>query len=136
MVATDSISNVQPMLNQYKQHINWDEYITLINDLSYNISKDRYLNLAGIPRGGILVAILLSHKLNLPYIDISKATKDTLIIDDISDSGQTILDTIKKYNLESDFAVLHLRYNSKYKPKYFASIILNNDWIIYPYEEE
>lgn len=58
------------------------------------IFKDREVpsvNIYGVPRGGLILAVRLSHLLKLPMIlDPKNITKRTLIVDDISDSGKTL----------------------------------------------
>jgi len=46
-------------------------------------------NVYGIPRGGLVVAVYVSHLLDKPLV--LAPTRSTLIIDDIADSGKTLL---------------------------------------------
>ena len=45
-------------------------------------------NIYGIPRGGLCLAVALSHKLNIKIS--KKPTKYTLIVDDIFETGMTL----------------------------------------------
>lgn len=42
----------------------------------------------GIPRGGLVLAVMLSHKLNVPLL--AAPADNCIIVDDICDSGETI----------------------------------------------
>ena len=51
-------------------------------------------NIYGIPRGGSIIAVYLSHILRLPVVvNKQDITEKTLIVDDICDTGRTL----KKY---------------------------------------
>jgi len=54
-----------------------------INPLTFDVK-----NIYGVPRGGLILAIHLSHLLDLPLSLFP--TKDSLIVDDISDTGNTL----------------------------------------------
>ena len=85
----------------------------------------------GIPRGGLIPAVMLSHKLDLPLVD--KPTEQTLIIDDISDSGFTL----GEHHLHGAVytATLHMRKGSSYVPTIYSKLIESEKWIVYPWEE-
>ena len=93
---------------------------------------------------GLIPAVMLSHQLGIPMAkgDIGP---DTLIVDDICDSGETLDKIVKKYqtlysypfNLKT--AVLHYKpHTSCFEPTYVQSkpIKFYDDWIIYPWEKE
>lgn len=47
-------------------------------------------NIYGVPRGGLVPATILSHRLNVPLvIDQRSISKNTVIVDEIIDSGET-----------------------------------------------
>ena len=81
-----------------KHYIDWVEIDSLIFRLIYQIKESglKFKNIYGVPRGGLIPTVILSHKLNLPLVkgDIGP---DTLIIDDICDSGETLDKLVKKY---------------------------------------
>lgn len=120
-------------MNKEKSNISlsWNDIEILVDSLCNRIiTKIPFIkSISGIPRGGIIPAVLISHKLSLPYVN--DPLEDTLIIDDICDSGLTLKKTKGKYK-----ATLLLRYNSKFKPNVYAERIKNDDWIIFPWECE
>ena len=109
-----------------------DEAVT---DIAFNIkntNKD-FKGVYGIPRGGLILAVMLSHKLDLPLI-MSKDELDenSIIIDDIADTGKTLLDFTE---YESYVVTIHEHEQSLIKPDY--SVIDKGDkWIVYPWETE
>lgn len=137
----DDISKVKPKVGQFKKQVSWGEYIDLVKQLAKQLEHTRYTSIAGIPRGGLIPAVILSHKLGLPLIPLTEANFNTLVVDDICDSGKTLLDLTDKEKkdiegrLIGDVAVLHLRHSSKYKPKFFVEELKDDTWQIYPYEQ-
>lgn len=87
----------------------------------------------GIQRGGSVLAIRLSHLLKLDYI----TNKDdiipqfTIIVDDLSDSGETLINFCD-YNIYRT-ATLFEREGTKFKPDISLSLI-TDEWIEFPYE--
>ena len=127
-----------------KQYIDWNEIDSLVSKLIHQIkvSNVKFKNIYGIQRGGLIPAVLLSHKLNIPFAkgDIGP---DTLIVDDICDSGETLDKIVKKYqtlystpfNLQT--AVLHYKpHTSCFEPTIYSKEWNSDDWIVYPWEQE
>ena len=87
----------------------------------------------GIPRGGLMVAVALSHKLDIPVeISKDKIDKGTLIVDEISDSGDTLeklLEGKKYYRI----ATLWSTVETKMKPDFFCNL-KKKAWIQFPWE--
>ncbi|HXK40877.1 MAG TPA: hypothetical protein VJ046_02130 [Candidatus Paceibacterota bacterium] len=113
----------------------WKQFETDCDKLARIIKKSRSKidSLYGIPRGGLILAVRLSHKLGLPLImHNANVGKGTLIIDDIADSGDTMIEFLgrKKYAT----ATLFYNKTSKYTPTYFCR--KKTDWVVFPWEEE
>jgi len=85
-------------------------------------------NIYGIPRGGLVVAVQLSHLLNIPLTN-KPNPNDTLIVDDICDSGKT-LEKYKDYNT----ATLYYNLEAIVKPDFWAFV--QDDFIKFPWETE
>jgi len=117
-----------------KRYISWEEVETLVNILHDNIleSGKEFTHICGIPRGGLTPAIMLSHKMGIPYHSLSERHphNETLFVDDICDSGETLQNLYEYYT-----AVLHYKpHTSKYEPRYYACKFESDDWIVYPWE--
>jgi uncharacterized protein len=120
-----------------KDFISWDLIDDCVTEIAFHLKdtgKD-FTGVFGIPRGGSLLAVMLSHKLDLPYIEnIDSVNKDVIIIDDIADTGETL----KKYKShpvseKSYYVTIHEHEQSIVKPEY--SVINKGDkWIVYPWE--
>jgi len=118
--------------------IEWGEFQDLVYALAEKIydhmkTNGRYDFLYGIPRGGLIPAVMLSHKLTIPitqgltYGSVCGDIK-VLIVDDIADSGNTI----KKFSAIFDIATVYTRKNTVAKPTFYAK--MSEEWIQFPYE--
>ena len=86
-----------------KHYVDWEEINALVFRLFHKIITNSSLfndleieNIYGLPRGGLIPAVMLSHQLGIPMAkgDIGP---NTLIVDDICDSGETLDKFVRKY---------------------------------------
>ena len=87
-----------------------------------------FTGIYGVPRGGLCLAVALSHKLKIELI--SEPIKNSLIVDDVYETGIT-LTTFK--NIEGAmFFVLF----SKIKPTWWNTVFISkkSQWIVFPWE--
>ena len=120
-----------------KVYISWEGYDSYIDSIT-NWVKTSDLNLGavyGLPRGGLPIAVSLSHRLHLPllmdYYDRKIVTdKKILVVDDIADKGHTLKDFENKHNIICTF---HYHEQSIIEPDYWIHK-KDDDWIVYPWE--
>lgn len=131
------LEDIIKTLKKSKKYLSWNDIDILVDNLVKQISsapiKPKYIT--GLSRGGLIPAVLLSHKLDIPFIsehliNSLPSTIDLLIVDDIADTGETL----NKYK-NSLTAVLHYKFQSEHIPTYYASETNDEDWIIYPWEK-
>ncbi len=118
-----------------KEFISWNLIDEAVTDIAFNIknTNKNFKGVYGIPRGGLILAVMLSHKLDLPLI-MSKDELDenSIIIDDIADTGRTLWDFLE---YQSYVVTIHKHEKSIFKPDY--SVLDKGDkWIVYPWETE
>ena len=110
------------------KYFSWSEFD---KSVEYIANKCKFLEISGIygiPRGGLCLAVALSHKLKINLI--SQPIKNSLIVDDIYETGIT-LKTFK--NIEGAmFFVLF----SKVSPTWWNSVHISekSEWIVFPWE--
>lgn len=95
----------------------------------------KFKNIYGIPRGGLILAVKLSHLLNLPIVlDKKDINKKTLIVDDIIDGGDTIERLFSFLGRGKKITIASIFYNhsSKIKPDFFVREKIK--WVIFPWE--
>ena len=114
-----------------KIYLSWDDIETLVDNLCKQITeKTRTVtSVTGMQRGGLIPAVMISHKLNIPYVYSIHPT--TLVIDDICDTGETL-----NFILGGAYtAVLHYKPTAKHKPTFYAQEV-GDEWIVYPWERK
>jgi hypoxanthine phosphoribosyltransferase len=105
----------------------------IVNKLKKIKRKVKYVY--GPPRGGCIFAVKLSHKLGAKYLislNEKHIPKNTLIVDDVSDSGNTLLNLVK--DKEYITATAFIKPRTKFIPDIHCRIIGNHVWIIYQWE--
>ena len=121
-----------------KEFVSWDLIDEAVTDIAFHLkeTKKDFKGVYGIPRGGVILAVMLSHKLDLPYLEnpFDCEFDDFVVIDDIADTGETLKfyeETFKK----SYIVTVHEHEQSIVKPD-FSVLPKGNKWIVYPWETE
>ena len=111
-----------------KMFISWDDINILVEELCSTISKSgaEIRSITGIERGGLIPAVMISHKLNIPYV--TKINKYTLVVDDICDTGETLKKTVAGFT-----ATLHYKPTAIFTPDFYSKEV-GTEWIVYPWE--
>lgn len=114
--------------------VSYKEYEVSAKELALkiNAANAKFASIYPIPRGGYFTAIVLSKELGVPIIFSEKEiTKDTLLVDDITDSGSTL----SKFPGNKK-AVNYAKARSEHFADYVGSIIPDNAWVVFPDEHE
>ena len=112
-----------------KVHYGWSEFEEDCIELASEIinSGRNFINVMGIRRGGIALAVRLADILRLPITN--EPNLHTLVVDDIVDSGET-----RDHFAFFTFASLHVKPWAKTMPDFYLHT--TEDWIVYPWEVE
>ena len=113
-----------------KIYLSWDDINILVEDLCNTIATSgaQIKSVTGIERGGLIPAVMISHKLSIPYV--TKINKDTLVVDDICDTGVTLKDMVAGFT-----ATLHYKPTAIFTPDFYAKEV-GSDWLVYPWERK
>lgn len=126
-----------------KRVLDWNEYASLVDDLAEKVrcSNDRFDCIYGVPRGGMIPAVMISHVLDIPIMGspLDGYKKRMLVVDDLVDTGKTIVDLMKLLNGHVPSPVCKLATLFRHKacslvPDFYVEE--NDEWIIFPYEME
>ena len=122
-----------------KEYVTWQDvenFVQYVRD-SLDIPVS---GVYGLPRGGLVLAVMLSHKLGVPML-ISPAP-GCLIVDDICDSGESLLHYVKNTSgLPLDMkayrvATMYYKPNRlEIKPDIYSKL-KGDKWIVFPWEME
>ena len=112
------------------KYFTWKEFD---QDVEYIADKCKFLKFSGIygiPRGGLCLAVALSHRLNVSLI--SEPKKNSLIVDDVYETGIT-LNSLRNIQGAMFFVLF-----SKSNPTWYHSVNLSqkNEWIVFPWENK
>ena len=120
-----------------KEYVDWTD----INKFVFEDLKDSELlknktYVYGLPRGGLSLAVMFSHAFDLKLLIISPQmtsfnVKNVLIVDDISDKGNTLFEYY-----EEGFDIITYAYHKQ-------SIVIpkiwkfekKESWLVFPWEE-
>lgn len=118
-----------------KEKYTWEEFDDDCEKIAAWASGRHIKNIYGIPRGGLVLAVKLSHLLDIPLVlnreDISR---DTLIVDDIIDEGNTIERLLASIGEHHHIASIFYNKTAKHAPHFFVK--KKNGWVIFPWETE
>ncbi len=112
--------------------LNWENVGSLVNKICATILKDfpNIDSIHGIKRGGLIPSVMISHQLNLPWTH--EIFPNTLVVDDICDSGETLTNYAGVYTA----VLVYKPHTSTFKPNIYARVHSGDEWIIYPWESE
>jgi hypoxanthine phosphoribosyltransferase len=116
----------------------WDDFSHDIEALTERIRvamrTRKFDGVFGIPRGGLVMAVCISDRLGLPFL--GSATKNSIVVDDIADSGKTL----QHYrDIGCFIATLFYHPDSLVKPDvWMLEKPRNTDaeemWVVFPWE--
>lgn len=109
--------------------LTYQKFVDACAQIAKQIPKD-IKSLYGIPRGGTVPAVYISHLTGLPIVNEPKDAS-TMLIDDIADSGKTL----KKYKKYANAKTATIYYHKQSIVKPDIWIYEKKDkWIQFPWE--
>ena len=111
------------------RHVTWQEFDALVDRIERPICD----SLCPIPRGGLVLAVALSHKFGIPLVE--RPTRKSVFVDDIADSGKTLLNWKIKYG-NTPSVVLFRRASCSPIGISAAEVVESEDWIVFPWENK
>ena len=110
------------------KYFTWSEFDNSVNHIANKCKFLEFSGIYGVPRGGLCLAVALSHRLKIDLI--SEPIRNSLIVDDIYETGYT-LNTLKDIEGAMFFVLF-----SKIKPTWFNTVFKSkkNEWIVFPWE--
>lgn len=120
-----------------KRYVTWDDIQKYIDEL-YEIikeNKDIYSGIFSFARGGLLLAILLSYKTDLPIL--TNPCENCIIIDDVINTGKTMRRYgDEKYDKNYFITTMFLSENvwQYYKDDFSLYVKKSDEIIVFPWE--
>jgi hypoxanthine phosphoribosyltransferase len=125
--------------------ISYGEYGLLMDELASRLTGN-YTAVYGPPRGGLPIAVHLSHHLGIPLavtcqelFDMLDAVESphALIVDDIADTGRSLAELIelfRRIDIPLTTAVLFRKQRSVVTPGIWLREVSNSSWVVFPWE--
>ena len=109
-------------------YFTWKDFDKSVEHIANKCNFLEFSGIYGIPRGGLCLAVALSHKLKINLI--SEPIKNSLIVDDVYETGIT-LNTFKDIEGAMFFVLF-----SKIKPIWWNTVFISkkSQWIVFPWE--
>lgn len=144
-----------------KIQVSWEAYITDIWMLANAIRRHQFIctasmqltHIVGIPRGGLIPAVVLCEELQLRWTDEAelklKAKEPmrchVLLVDDIVDSGHTMLQVLTRIALSGfratwsksiTTAAVYTKGEKGRSVNFSARAFALDEWVVFPYEKD
>ena len=112
------------------RYFTWNEFDKSVDYIANQCKFWKLSGIYGVPRGGLCLAVALSHKLNIQLIE--KPLKYSLIVDDVFETGIT-LSSFRDIEGVNFFVLI-----SKKKPIWWNTVNLSHkkEWIVFPWENK
>lgn len=110
-----------------KIFVTWKHVTAILHEIRTFVDGEKFDGIYGIPRGGLIPAVMLSHLTGLPML--LHPTKESLIIDDIYDTGKTI-DSIP----HGTKVCLFWNNDIHEEPNIYGYVASNGKWVVFPWE--
>jgi len=109
-------------------YFTWSEFDKSVEHIANKCRFSKLSGIYGVPRGGLCLAVALSHKLKIELI--SEPVKNSLIVDDVYETGVT-LNTFKDIEGAMFFVLF-----SKIEPTWWNTVFISkkSQWIVFPWE--
>lgn len=118
------------------EFVTWEDVEDFINYLRNNIEDPESISgVYGLPRGGLVFAVMLSHALNIPLL--MAPANNCIIVDDICDSGESLLhyvnDSSGDRRNQYITATMYMKANQLVCPDFYYKV-KTDSWIVFPWE--
>jgi hypoxanthine phosphoribosyltransferase len=108
--------------------LTWHDFETAVEQIAASCADASYCGIHGVPRGGLVLAVCLSHRLALPLL--ATPQPGCLVVDDVYETGLTLA---PYRQLEDSQVVVWI---SKAEPQWWQAVevVESNEWIVFPWE--
>ena len=110
--------------------LSWNEFNSCVTSITNACKGNQFSVVYGFPRGGLCLAVALSHSINIPLLDAMKP--GCLVVDDVYETGKTLNQVLVVPNTTT------FVWFSKVQPEWWNAIEISNpdEWIVFPWENK
>jgi len=108
--------------------LSWADFDRALETALTRFESSRFSGVYGVPRGGLVLAVCLSHRLGIPLLEQPQA--GCLVVDDIYETGQTV----EPFRERSDITTVV--WISKVPPLWWQALEVQpgHEWVLFPWE--
>ena len=108
----------------------WAQFDQAVEVLASRFADSGVTGIYGVPRGGLCLAVALSHALDRPLL--GSPDDSALIVDDVYETGKT-LKALHVQFPQASFAV----WMSKCSPEWWTAAVVtdSSEWLVFPWED-
>ena len=108
--------------------LSWNEFDFCVESITQSCMGRHFSGVYGVPRGGLCLAVALSHSLNIPLLQ--QLNTGSLVVDDIYETGRTLSRLLEIPDITT-FVWL-----SKVEPSWWNAVEISDteEWIVFPWE--
>ena len=124
-----------------KHYLSWMGFEFAMSEFVKDYKKNDYkcVGVYGPPRGGLPIAVTLSHRLGVPLIksemNMLNTKERVLVVDDIVDTGKT-LERLEPLMGHDDIVyTIYYHKQSTVVPNYHC-FEKKEEWVVFPWEED
>jgi len=109
--------------------LSWQDFDQAVQRIAQLYGGRRFSGVHGLPRGGLVLAVSLSHRLELPLLPDPQP--GCLVVDDVYETGRTLAPHRQLEGAEL------LVWISKVEPIWWQAVEVCTDpeWIVFPWED-
>ena len=120
-----------------KQYVTWEQVETFVDFVEKTYKDVELTGVYGLPRGGLVLAVMLSHRLGIPML--GAPCKGCLIVDDICDTGESLLHYVKNSSAFDKplYHIVTMFYKDNtlgVKPDKY--MFCKENWVVFPWENK
>jgi hypoxanthine phosphoribosyltransferase len=106
------------------KHLSWNEFDLAVEAIAAQCPSVN--GVYGVPRGGLVLAVALSHRLLVPLL--SEPRIGALWVDDIVDTGRTVDNSLKGMTYAAWV-------NKRYDYEVISAQSCGDEWVVFPWEK-
>ncbi len=108
--------------------LSWDDFDSCITSMTAACKHKNFSGVYGLPRGGLCLAVAMSHSLNIPWLEEPQAR--CLVVDDVYETGKTLSQVHDVRDITT------FVWYSKITPEWWNAIEVTSldEWLVFPWE--
>ena len=111
------------------RYLNWNDFNFCVQSITKSCSQKKFSGVYGFPRGGLCLAVAISHSLRIPFL--TELQPNALVVDDVYETGLTLNKALGEPGTTA------FVWFSKIKPDWWHSVetCAPEEWLVFPWEE-